>query len=250
MALSDALYAFHYHFKKATNAEPANRAGVDALVDDLLVRNRGLGFGEYHGGYCYPMYLEERAKDFFGKGMHVLVVEFIQKNRQHLLDQWQTRGDASGLIAYMNNRTYANSSYQWEHYWKLLQSAKRAGMHLYGCGYTLDPNETVQKYPMEKANDAWVHTIRSAMAHRGDGVKFGIFGGRAHFRYMDGGVEGVNYRLDFPAVHMEMGPYRVLRNAVSRLEHIIQIPHAPHHVSFFPGPVVPHRRIEYVPGRD
>lgn len=243
--LNDLLYGLRYLYAKTSKGYPAGEDQINEFVLDLLERSPGLAFGEIHGAYAFPRFLRDRMSEFADRGVRALFVEMVPRRKQSLLDEWQTNGNPKPLIDYFNSRHKANSSYQWQNYWEMLEAARVADIRVYGINTMPEDDNDGQINRMGISNAIWLNAIKRVIAHFQPGDKYIVFGGQGHFRYTCNGVQGVSYELGIPSVQMDYGKPLLVQQAVTPQEHLIRLPLGPDHISFFNGPVVKHRQISY-----
>ncbi|HEY8190256.1 MAG TPA: hypothetical protein VIF12_06185 [Micavibrio sp.] len=244
MIYKDALSSWRLKLRAAFQGKPASEEQIDSHVIDLLDRHHGLAFGEYHGVYSHPLFIARNAARFAEHGVTVAYIEILPANRQGLLYKWQYENNPKPLIDFMNKRTHAHSTGQWQHYWEMLQALNRAGVRIVAADTRPDKNNPIGPTYADR-NDNFVERIVEDRKNLLPGDKILVYGGRDHICYYTNGQYGISNRLGIPGILMETGSPQIVDATAARNEHVIFLPHAAHQVTHFRGPQVRHHKIDY-----
>lgn len=183
---------------------PVMTDGCISEAARLLQHNNGIAVGEVHGDYAHARFMKALLPKAAAMGVRHMYVEMFRQSRQDMLDRWQDDGDPQDLMAHINRQRFGYSTYNWVHYWDVLEVARQSGIRV----TTIEPDEIpAPRHPgliMMTRNIAWQKRIdQSQMEAPG---KYILYCGQGHLEAREcGGRSTMQAMMNISGIFLKRG---------------------------------------------
>lgn len=170
----------------------------------LLDIHQGMVLGEVHGDYAHARFVRDLMSKAAARGVKHLYVEMFQQPLQGMIDLWQESDRPHMLVEHINNKRFAYSTYNWAHYWEILQAAKAAGIRVTAVEPAEVPDPGYPGLLMMVRNIGWQKCIDKSQAEAPG--KYILYCGRGHLDARQCGDQSTMQKMmKIPGVSMLRG---------------------------------------------
>ncbi len=175
----DVVRSVVTHFQKAVDGNVAHgREAALARIKGAVASKGAVVGAETHGMYAHADFMCEVICAVAEAGGDRLYIEMFHERHQDKIDDWQDRGDASGLI-WLMNKLPGHSEKMWQRFWQVLQMAKACGMRV----VAVEPDSLPQLYPGMQIffrNLKWQDKIEADQRAKGNERPYVLYCGEWH----------------------------------------------------------------------